>query len=44
MSLEKNKKRCERTGVETTARLVRTDRGRRLEGSMEVTGYEPINR
>jgi hypothetical protein len=29
-------------GVGTTARLVRTDRGRRVEGSMEVTEYQPI--
>jgi hypothetical protein len=29
-------------GVGTTARLVRTDRGRRVEGSMEVTEYEPV--
>jgi hypothetical protein len=29
-------------GVGTTARLVRTDRGRRIEGSMEVTEYEPV--
>ena len=28
----------------TTARLVRTDRGRRIEGSMEVTEYEPVSR
>ncbi len=28
-------------GVGTTARLVRTDRGRRVEGTMEVTEYEP---
>jgi hypothetical protein len=27
-------------GVGTTARLVRTDRGRRVEGTMEVTEYE----
>ena len=26
----------------TTGRLVRTDRGRRIEGSMEVTEYEPV--
>ena len=26
----------------TTARLVRTDRGRRVEGSMEVTEYQPV--
>jgi hypothetical protein len=31
-------------GVGTTARLVRTDRGRRVEGSMEVTEYEPVSR
>jgi hypothetical protein len=31
-------------GVGTTARLVRTDRGRRLEGTMEVTEYEPVRR
>jgi Polyketide cyclase / dehydrase and lipid transport len=31
-------------GVGTTARLVRTDRGRRVEGSMEVTEYEPVRR
>jgi Polyketide cyclase / dehydrase and lipid transport len=30
-------------GVGTTARLVRTDRGRRVEGSMEVTEYEPVS-
>jgi hypothetical protein len=30
-------------GVGTTARLVRTDRGRRVEGSMEVTEYQPVN-
>jgi hypothetical protein len=30
-------------GVGTTARLVRTDRGRRVEGSMEVTEYQPIS-
>jgi hypothetical protein len=29
-------------GVGTTARLVRTDRGRRVAGSMEVTEYEPV--
>jgi hypothetical protein len=29
-------------GVGTTARLVRTDRGRRIEGSMEVIEYEPV--
>jgi hypothetical protein len=29
-------------GVGTTARLVRTDRGRRVEGSMEVTEYQPV--
>jgi carbon monoxide dehydrogenase subunit G len=31
-------------GVGTTARLVRTDRGRRVEGTMEVTEYEPDRR
>jgi Polyketide cyclase / dehydrase and lipid transport len=31
-------------GVGTTARLVRTDRGRRVEGSMEVTEYQPVSR
>jgi hypothetical protein len=31
-------------GVGTTARLVRTDRGRRVEGTMEVTEYEPVSR
>jgi hypothetical protein len=31
------------TGVGTTARLVRTDRGRQLQGSMEVTEYEPVS-
>jgi hypothetical protein len=30
-------------GVGTTARLVRTDRGRRVEGSMEVTEYVPVS-
>jgi hypothetical protein len=30
-------------GVGTTARLVRTDRGQRVEGSMEVTEYEPTS-
>jgi hypothetical protein len=30
-------------GVGTTARLVRTDRGRRVEGSMEVTEYQPVS-
>jgi hypothetical protein len=30
-------------GVGTTARLVRTDRGRQLHGSMEVTKYEPVS-
>jgi hypothetical protein len=30
-------------GVGTTARLVRTDRGRRIEGSMEVTEYQPVS-
>jgi hypothetical protein len=29
-------------GVGTTARLVRTDRGRRVEDSKEVTEYQPI--
>jgi hypothetical protein len=29
--------------VGTTARLVRTDRGRRVEGTMEVTDYEPVS-
>jgi Polyketide cyclase / dehydrase and lipid transport len=29
-------------GVGTTARLVRTDRGRRVEGTMEVTEYQPV--
>jgi hypothetical protein len=29
-------------GVGTTARLVRTDRGRRVEDSMEVTEYQPV--
>jgi Polyketide cyclase / dehydrase and lipid transport len=29
-------------GVGTTARLVRTDRGRRVEGSIEVTEYQPV--
>jgi hypothetical protein len=29
-------------GVGTTARLVRTDRGR-VEGSMEVTEYQPVS-
>ena len=29
-------------GVGTTARLVRTDRGRRVEDSMEVAEYQPI--
>jgi hypothetical protein len=29
-------------GVGTTARLVRTDRGRRGEGTMEVTEYQPV--
>ena len=28
-------------GVGTTARLVRSDRGRRVEGTMEVTEYQP---
>jgi hypothetical protein len=31
-------------GVGTTARLVRSDRGRRVEGTMEVTEYEPVSR
>jgi hypothetical protein len=30
-------------GIGTTARLVRTDRGRRVEGSMEVTEYQPVS-
>jgi hypothetical protein len=30
-------------GVGTTARLVRTDRGRRVEGTMEVTEYQPVS-
>jgi hypothetical protein len=30
-------------GVGTTARLVRTDRGRRTEGTMEVTEYKPVS-
>jgi hypothetical protein len=30
-------------GVGTTARLMRTDRGRRVEGSMEITEYEPVS-
>ena len=30
-------------GVGTTARLIRTDRGRRVEGSMEVTEYQPVS-
>jgi hypothetical protein len=30
-------------GVGSTARLVRADRGRRMEGSMEVTEYEPVS-
>jgi hypothetical protein len=30
-------------GVGTTARLVRTDRGREIQGSMEVTEYEPVS-
>jgi hypothetical protein len=29
-------------GVGTTARLVRTDRGRQLQGSLEVTEYQPV--
>jgi Polyketide cyclase / dehydrase and lipid transport len=30
-------------GAGTTARLVRTDRGRRVEGTMEVTEYQPVS-
>jgi hypothetical protein len=30
-------------GVGMTARLVRTDRGRRVEGCMEVTEYQPVS-
>jgi hypothetical protein len=30
-------------GVGTTARLVRTDRARRTEGTMEVTEYKPVS-
>jgi Polyketide cyclase / dehydrase and lipid transport len=30
-------------GVGTTARLVRTDRDRRVEGTMEVTEYQPVS-
>src|SRR4029453_10277695 len=30
-------------GVGTTARLVRTDRGRRVEGTMEITEYQPVS-
>jgi hypothetical protein len=30
-------------GAGTTARLIRTDRGRRIEGSLEVTEYEPVS-
>jgi hypothetical protein len=30
-------------GVGTTARLARTDRGRRVEGSMEVTEYQRVS-
>ena len=30
-------------GVGTTARLVRTDRGRQVQGTMEVTEYEPVS-
>jgi hypothetical protein len=30
-------------GVGTTARLVRTDRGRRVEGSIEITEYQPVS-
>ena len=29
-------------GVGTTARLTRTDRGRQLQGSLEVTEYQPV--
>jgi Polyketide cyclase / dehydrase and lipid transport len=31
-------------GVGTTARLVRTDRGRQVEGTMEITEYQPVSR
>jgi hypothetical protein len=30
--------------VGTTARLVRTDRGRQIQGNMEVTEYQPVSR
>jgi polyketide cyclase/dehydrase/lipid transport protein len=30
-------------GPGTTARLVRTDRGRRVQGTMEVTEYQPVS-
>jgi hypothetical protein len=30
-------------GVGTTARLVRTDRGRQLHGTMEITEYVPVS-
>jgi hypothetical protein len=30
-------------GVGTTARLVRTDRGRQLQGGREVTEYQPVS-
>jgi hypothetical protein len=30
-------------GLGTTARLVRTDRGRQLQGSLEVTEYQPVS-
>jgi hypothetical protein len=30
-------------GLGTTARLIRTDRGRQLQGSMEVTEYQPVS-
>jgi hypothetical protein len=30
-------------GVGATARLVRTDRARRVEGTMEVTEYQPVS-
>jgi hypothetical protein len=30
-------------GVGATARLVRTDRGRRVEGTVEVTEYRPVS-
>ena len=30
-------------GVGTTARLVRIDRGRQVQGSMEVTEYQPVH-